>query len=121
MPVPSCEVLSMPLVVSYGVACLSLYVLTAYLFRSELGDVLDAYHSHAMSSRTSAQLHSVELNESGPPASRALPHPTRLARRRFGLTRRPLPARCKDIPRLRIRVSRIATASETSEHDFTQE
>ncbi len=35
----------MALIIAYGLACLSLYALTAMLFRSELIEVLDAYRS----------------------------------------------------------------------------
>src|SRR5690348_3841621 len=38
---------SVTLIVGYGLACLSLYALTAWLFRTELVEVLDAYRSRA--------------------------------------------------------------------------
>ena len=37
----------MALIVTYGLACFSLYALTAWLFRTELVEVLDACRSHA--------------------------------------------------------------------------
>jgi hypothetical protein len=37
----------MSLIIAYGLACLSLYALTAGLFRKELVEMLEAYRSRA--------------------------------------------------------------------------
>lgn len=47
----------MALIVGYGLACLSLYALTAGLFRTELVDVLDAYRARAAALNSLTKIH----------------------------------------------------------------